>query len=136
MSRRFLPEAEALSKRVPDLLYYAGEPALWALILIEAGDCPLEQAHELRARLFSSADSPLRDFANALHDAYLAQEDALRNTSDFQACQKRARQHIKSACELADTIENESSKFDQHRKEQAQELARMYVGRRGLGVPM
>lgn len=123
---RFLEEAEALSRRVPNILYHAGEPALWALVILEAGDCPSHQAEILALRLFKRPDNDLRHFARLLQQVYIYQEEALRAGSDFQMWQTRARTAIDEANTMGDKIISDSPNNEERRREQAEALRDLY----------
>lgn len=69
MSRRFMIEAETLSKR----MYHAGEPALRALVYIEAGEDIELQANVLFTRVRTVASPLLHRFARYLREVYTTQ---------------------------------------------------------------
>jgi hypothetical protein len=119
-------EAEELSTRVAEVMYHAGEPALWALVLIEAGECPEKQAYVLYTRMFDIEDSPLRKFSRHLQRAYIMQTEAMNPKRSFQVCREEALQSIRTADALADEIIARSSDKEERRKAQAAALRGLY----------
>ena len=130
--RRFMTEAEELSRRVPDIMFHAGEPALWALVLIEAGECPERQAMILNERLRDGdTNSPLRKFARQLKAAYSAQKEALKPPNSFRACREDALHAIEAANALGDEIVARSADCEERRRALAAAL-RDYYGMKEL----
>lgn len=125
MSRRFLVEAEELSRRAPEVLYHGGAPALWALVLIEAGEDLERQAFALYSRMFDREDSALRRFAVCLQRAYVQQREALLPGRDFGKCRAAALDAIAEGTGIADELAAKSAENEERRNAQAAALRDM-----------
>jgi len=126
MSRKFMPESEALSQRMAEVLYHAGEPALWALIQIEAGECPEKQADALYTRMFNQPDSLLRKFSRLLQRVYVQQAEALDSRQSFSAHRQEALNAIAEASGVADEIVARSGENAEKRLAQGRALRGIY----------
>jgi len=126
MSRRFLVESEEVAARAPEVLYHAGEPALWALILLEAGTSPDRQAAVLRKRLAEREDCPLKRFAICLDRCFSQQKRALQDVRDFLLLREEALCSAAEANALADMICAQSSSYEHKRAAQAKALRALF----------
>jgi hypothetical protein len=127
--RRFLVEAEELMKQMPAVLYHAGNPALWALVVLEAGECPQRQAKVLHQRVVASTVQQLLSrMTQRLVDAFDLQEEALssKDKERFQPCKSAALEALQEARQLAEELTATSKDNEGARTEQAQKLRSLF----------